>query len=359
MKVLDVYSGCGGFSYGLEMAGFETVCGIDNDAASLQTFKHNHPKAKALSFDLFETKISSIVDQIDSNIDLIVGGPPCQGFSLSGPRKSSDPRNNLVDAFADIVEAVNPKAFIIENVPGLLSLYNGKAKNNIISTFRRLGFQVTYKILLAADYGVPQLRKRVFFVGTQNSTEFEFPPPTHFPQNTLFENKHVTTGEALSDLPSLEYGEWSEQMEYAQPPQNCYQDWARKKSSNVYNHIGTNHSEKVVNTIKLVPEGGNFKDLPERLRGSRNFNVAWTRYDGRKPAYTIDTGHRHHFHYSENRVLTVRENARLQSFPDDFIFFGNKSNQNRQVGNAVPPLLAFSIGNQIKKFIDVAYEHDI
>jgi DNA (cytosine-5)-methyltransferase 1 len=157
---------------------------------------------------------------------------------------------------------------------------------------------------------------------------------------------------ALSDLPSLEDEIGQEVMEYRTEPRNDYQKLMRKRSREVYNHIAACHSERVKKIISLVPDGGNYKDLPEEYAHSRNFHVAWTRFASQKPAPTIDTGHRHHFHYKYNRVPTVRECARLQSFPDDFIFLGNKTQQFRQVGNAVPPIMAQEIATKVKETME-------
>ena len=157
---------------------------------------------------------------------------------------------------------------------------------------------------------------------------------------------------ALSDLPTLENDLGSENVPYLTEAQNDYQKLMRKNSKEVKNHIAANHSEKVKKIISMVPDGGNYKDLPEEYKNSRNFHVAWTRFASDKPAPTIDTGHRHHFHYKFNRVPTVRECARLQSFPDDFIFLGNKTQQFRQVGNAVPPLMAKYIAEQLTKALE-------
>ena len=238
-----------------------------------------------------------------------------------------------------MVDEIRPRAFVIENVPGLVGLFNGEVKDNIISVFTEMGYDVDYRILCAADYGVPQNRKRVVFVGTRRGGgRFEYPAP----------GKDIVTCEmALADLPPLIDGIGTEVQEYISTPQNSYQELMRENSDDVRNHIAATHSERVQQIISLVPDGGNYKDLPDEYRESRNFHVAWTRFASNKPAPTIDTGHRHHFHYKYNRVPTVRECARLQSFPDDFYFIGNKTQQFRQVGNAVPPLMAQRIAQQL------------
>ncbi len=342
---IDLFCGAGGLSYGFESAGFDILLGIDNDAKALETFEANHNGAKSICGDItavsYEKDIKPIIGE--KTIDVVIGGPPCQGFSLSGPRNFDDPRNKLYLSYIRLVDEIKPRAFVIENVPGLVALFNGEVKKSIFERFEAMGYQIDCKILCAANYGVPQSRKRVVFVGTrEGEATFVYPP----------ESKDVITCEmALSDLPPLvdELGE--DVQEYVCDPKNDYQKLMRARSQQVHNHIAATHSEKVQHIISLVPDGGNYKDLPEQYRDSRNFHVAWTRFASQKPAPTIDTGHRHHFHYKYNRVPTVRECARLQSFPDDFIFLGNKTQQFRQVGNAVPPLMAQRIADQIKEVL--------
>ena len=341
-NVLDLFCGCGGLSCGFERAGYNIVLGIDNDRQALNTFELNHKSAKSICGDITAIHLDDI-DKVTGNkkIDVIIGGPPCQGMSLSGPRKFDDPRNKLYLSYIRLVEEIKPEAFVIENVPGLVSLFGGQIKDSILQRLTALGYNVTYQILSADDYGVPQSRKRVVFVGLKDNV---FSYPNKF-------NYKVSCEMALSDLPPLIDELGTDEQSYISEPQNDYQIIMRENSEFVRNHIAATHSEKVKTIISMVPDGGNYKDLPEPYRSSRNFHVAWTRFNSQKPAPTIDTGHRHHFHYKYNRVPTVRECARLQSFPDDFIFYGNKTQQFRQVGNAVPPLMAQAIANQLKKFL--------
>lgn len=343
MNVLDLFCGCGGLSYGFEKAGYNILLGIDNDSKALETFELNHKGSKSICGDITSITYKKDIKPIigDRKIDVIVGGPPCQGMSLSGPRKFDDPRNSLYLSYIRLVNEIKPKAFVIENVPGLVGLFNGQIKDSIIEKFTEMGYNIKYQILCASDFGVPQNRRRVVFVGLKNG-EFVYPDPL---------DEVVTCEMALSDLPSLQNDIGTEQAQYMTAPQNKYQELMRCNSNTVRNHIAANHSEKVQKIISLVPDGGNYKDLPEEYINSRNFHVAWTRFASQKPAPTIDTGHRHHFHYKYNRVPTVRECARLQSFPDDFIFLGNKTQQFRQVGNAVPPLMAQVIAEQLSKFL--------
>lgn len=344
INVLDLFCGCGGLSCGFERAGYNILLGIDNDEKALETFELNHKGTKSICGDITEITYKNNIKPIikGKSIDVIIGGPPCQGMSLSGSRKFDDPRNKLYLSYIRLVEEIKPKAFVIENVPGLVALFGGQIKDSIIEKFTKMGYNIQYKILCAADYGVPQSRRRVVFVGMREG-DFYYP-------DTLKEQ--ITCSMALSDLPPLENEIGNDVAKYETIPLNDYQKLMREKSDLVRNHVAANHSERVRTIISLVPNGGNYKDLPEEYRNSRNFNVAWTRFASDRPAPTIDTGHRHHFHYKYNRVPTVRECARLQSFTDDFIFIGNKTQQFRQVGNAVPPLMAQAIATQLKKRLE-------
>lgn len=346
--VIDMFSGCGGLSRGFMDAGYEVLLGVDHEEIALKTFKHNHGDAIAFHGDLF--KKETILDMArlikTRKVDVIIGGPPCQGFSLTGTRKEEDARNTLFQSMVEAVKLFQPKAFVLENVPGLATLYGGKAKTAILEQFGELGYTINFQVLYAPDYGVPQIRKRIFFVGLKNGETFEFPKPVLSP------DEYVGCEQAIGDLPSLEDDLGKERSEYPCEPKSKYQEFMRKNSKVLLNNVGTVHTDLVKSVIAQVPEGGNHKDLPPGVGDSRKFNEAWTRYHSQKPSKTIDTGHRNHFHYKWNRVPTVRENARLQSFPDDFEFFGNKTQQYRQVGNAVPPLLGFHLAKALKKYLD-------
>lgn len=346
--VIDMFCGCGGLSRGFMDAGYEILIGIDNNQNALKSFKENHGSAIAINGDLFQGSTIQEINNIINNkqIDIIIGGPPCQGFSLTGKREEDDERNSLFKAMVNAVAFFKPKAFVLENVPGLATLYKGKARQAIIEEFSSLGYTINDQILYAPNYGVPQIRKRLFFVGLLNGGEFEFPNPFVTPED------YVTCGQAISDLHDFKDGDLGkDEDEYKLPPQSEYQKKMRKNAKVLHNHVGTKHTNLVIDVISQVPEGGNHKDLPIGVGDSRKFNEAWTRYHRNKPSKTIDTGHRHHFHYEYNRVPTVRESARLQSFPDDFVFYGNKTEQYKQVGNAVPPLLGYAIGIQLLKYL--------
>lgn len=350
LTCVDLFSGAGGLSKGFLDAGYDVVLGVDFDDAALETFKANHGSAEAMKLDLFNHDnievISNFLEERNINLDVLVGGPPCQGFSIAGPRDMNDKRNSLYLAMVKLAKKIKPRVVVLENVPGMLQTNDGIGAKRIIEDFSEIGYKMTPKLLYAPDYGIPQIRKRVFFVGfLDNSINFEFPNALVSPEN------YVTCEDAIGDLPALEgiYGE--EIQEYECEPKTEYQRIMRKNSNKIYNHIGSIHEEKTVSLLKLIPEGKNYKALPPELGSRFKYHEALTRYHSKKPSLTINTGHRSHFHYKYNRIPTVRESARLQSFPDDFIFYGNKAAQYKQVGNAVPPMLGYVVAKKIMEYL--------
>lgn len=348
LNAIDLFSGCGGFSYGFQQAGFNILLGIDNDRIALNTFERNHKDSKGLFVDLHQPQaIKDIISNLKGKkVDVIIAGPPCQGFSLTGTRNENDKRNTLFYSVFELAALLKPTAFIIENVPGIATLYKGKVRDEILRLSDELGYNCSLKALFAPDYGVPQIRRRMFFVCIKKEKgKFEFPKPLYD------ESNYISCEQAINDLPSLEKERGSEVMQYSHQPKSEYQKKMRNGNAVLNNHIATVHTDLVKKVISLVPEGGNYRDLPAGVGESRRFHEAWTRYHSKKPSRTIDTGHRNHFHYKWNRVPTIRENARLQSFPDAFVFIGNKTQQNKQVGNAVPPLLGYHIANKLRNYL--------
>jgi DNA (cytosine-5)-methyltransferase 1 len=347
--IIDLFCGCGGLSKGFEEAGYKTLLGVDIEQSALNTFEKNHKGAIGLNLDLSAPDSFDKIDEVIAgrSVDVIVGGPPCQGFSLTGPRNFEDKRNKLYLAMIETVRRYQPQAFLIENVPGMANLYKGAVKDEIIRRFTEMGYNVNCKIVCAADYGVPQIRKRLVFVGLKDSAvKYEFP------QAILAEKDYITCKQAISDLPPLIEDLGEEISSYTQTPETDFQRQMRGNCNILYNHVAVNHKDFVKEVIAQVPDGGNYKDLPDGVGESRNFHMAWTRYASDKPSRTIDTGHRNNFHYKWNRCPTVRESARLQSFPDDFVFTGNRTQQNKQVGNAVPVLLAYALAKKILDYLD-------
>lgn len=337
-NVLDLFCGCGGLSLGFEEAGYNVLMGIDIWEDALKTYAYNHKSSKILCADMAKLRGEEVREHIgDKKVDVIIGGPPCQGFSIAGKRIVDDERNQLYKGFVRMVEYFKPSAFVMENVPNILSIGGGVVRDSIIYDFECLGYTVESKVLTASDYGVPQNRKRAVFIGLKKGkNDFDIPVV----------HEKVTTAEAISDLPehSIEDG-----GKYSGESSSEYQKLMRINSIGVFNHETTQHNEKTVTIISMVPDGGNYKDLPKELQHTRKVHIAWTRLNSKQPSITIDTGHRHHFHYKWNRVPTVRESARIQSFPDNFIFLCSKTSQYKQVGNAVPPLMAKAIAEQLKK----------
>ena len=336
-NIIDLFCGCGGLSKGFEMAGFNTVLAIDFWKDAVETFNNNHKNKVAICDDVSKISNDFLDDFTKKNkITGIVGGPPCQGYSTVGKRDINDDRNYLYLQYCRIVEKVKPEFFVLENVKGLLTLNNGKFKEDIVERFTKLGYIVDYKILNSADYGVPQNRNRVFFVGIKNK-KFKFPKE---------KLKKVTTYEAISDLTSYE-------DKYTTSAQTSYQKNMRGNNKQLKNNEFTVHTEKTIDVISKIPDGGKITDLPKEFWEIRKYNKAFQRMNSKLQSNTIDTGHRNYFHYSENRIPTVRESARIQSFPDNFIFYGSRTSQYKQVGNAVPPLLANAIAIEIMKQIGV------
>jgi DNA (cytosine-5)-methyltransferase 1 len=346
LRGVDLFAGVGGLSLGFEAAGFQIAAAFENDPAALKTFRANHNGTPAHALDLSSPQAAQrIAELVDGPIDVVLGGPPCQGFSLTGPRRLEDSRNDLYMAVAKTVERLQPKAFLVENVPGMRGLYRGEVLREVLQHFRGLGegYHVWSDVLIAADFGVPQMRKRLFIVGLRSDVGSVFVAP----EATLQPDRYIGCRNAIGDLPTRCDSLGEEEDQYDAAPFSSYQEEMRKDSVALWNHVATNHTELVRSVIAMVPEGGNHKDLPKGVGESRRFNEAWTRYHGDRPSKTIDTGHRNHFHYALNRVPTIRENARLQSFPDHFRFVGTRTSQNRQVGNAVPPRLAEALARQI------------
>jgi DNA (cytosine-5)-methyltransferase 1 len=336
-KVIDLFCGAGGLSKGFEKSGFKVIAGFDTCKDSINTFVDNHDDAEGVITDLSQP-IPNLGKYV--GVDIVIGGPPCQGFSISGKRDPNDDRNSLYKAYLHTLETLKPKYFLMENVPNLVSMDKGRIKDQIIQDIQNLGYTISYQILNAKDFGVPQSRRRVFFIGSKNGNNITLNP---------IAKSYTPSRDAISDLPesSVNDGE-----PYDHPYNTEYQQRMRSGSKGIWNHQITNHSDQTRTIIALVPDGGNYKNLPEHLKDIRKVNIAWTRFNSERPSNTIDTGHRHHFHYKWNRVPTVRESARLQSFPDSFVFHGSKTSQYRQVGNAVPPLMAEIIAKQILEQAD-------
>ena len=340
-KVIDLFCGCGGLSLGFEKAGFDVAYAIDMWPKAIDTYNYNHDVKVAECGDVHELTNEKL-EAINSNNDIVgvIGGPPCQGFSKVGTRDINDPRNHLYLEYCRIVKQISPDFFVLENVVGLLTLSKGMFKDDIINRFSELGYHVEFEGIWAADYGVPQNRHRVFFVGMKKAA-FKFPEKL---------DKIIASKDAISDLLPLDLKDGLDEMhEYNTEPQNEYQKELRGTQTEVANHQITVHTQQTIDIIKMVPDGGTIYDLPDEYWNVRKYRKGFERMPSFKPCHTVDTGHRNYFHYCENRIPTARENARLQSFPDSYVFLGTKTDQYKQVGNAVPPVLAYNIAKAIKE----------
>ena len=338
MKIIDLFCGIGGLSLGFEQAGFEVVTAIDMWADAVKTFNHNREDkvAEVVSVEDFNEHI--LPDLIKQHkITGIIGGPPCQGFSTVGQRNIDDPRNQMYLEFYKAVKMANPDFFVIENVKGMLTLNKGAFVKDLLERFgeKGLGYTINYQVLNAADYGVPQNRYRVFYVGVKGK-KFEFPEKLSY---------QLSARDGISDL------ENSDNTKYGSEPQNDFQKMMRGCQQHPQNQDYTTHTEQTINIISQVPDGGNIKDLPAELWQVRKYNKAFERMSSCRPSNTIDTGHRNYFHYAEPRIPTVRESARIQSFPDSFEIIGTRGSQYKQVGNAVPPMLARVIADELIKIL--------
>lgn len=351
INVLDLFCGCGGISSGFKQAGFNIIGGIDFDPDSISTFQFNFKNSKAICADLLNYNDNRIIEDFgNEKIDIIVGGPPCQGFSSANrwQKEKNDPRNRLFFEYLRFVEILKPKVVLIENVRGILTRDNGYAKTRIYELLNNLGYNVASEILNAADYGVPQKRLRAFFVAVNRdfrNTTFNF--------ETLQKRDRVNVKDAIGELYYFDK-DYNEILILANEPDSEFRKYLRSKSSLVLNHDIRYPAELTQKRISYVPQGGNWESIPKdlfnNLRNNRH-SSAYKRLKEDECSVTIDTGNAHsnYFHPLYNRLPTVREAARLQSFKDDFIFQGSRSHQYRQVGNAVPPLLANAIANEIKK----------
>ena len=326
MKYIDLFSGAGGMSFGFLAQNFENVLSIDIDKDSVKTYKRNMPNHNVIQSDiskLTDVEIKEIVN--DNRVDVVIGGPPCQGFSIAGNigRKFiEDERNYLFLEFLRVVKIINPKIFVMENVARLATHNRGETIKEICTQFESLGYDVKYEVLDSSLYGVPQVRNRIFVVGTKGCT-FNFPKP--------YKVNPMTVKEAIDDLPTLENGEVSE----------------------VPNHFAMKHTKQMLDKMSYVKSGGTRVDIPEKIRPKSGDARKYIRYDKDRPSITITGDMRKVFHYEQNRALSPRELARIQTFPDDFIFEGKSISIQQQIGNAVPPKLSEAIAKEVKKCLTV------
>lgn len=371
---LDLFAGCGGFSAGLKKAGLISVGEVEQDAWAAESLRHNFPNSRVLEGDIREYDDASI--RSFQGVDVIVGGPPCQGFSVAGATQFGidDPRNALPHWFLHWVKVLNPKIAIIENVPNILTKSDGKTTvlELIKKEFEHLGYSVAYRVLNAADFGTPQFRRRAFIVATARSIKFDFPEASHGANSDLAPSlfnqlpNFVTVGDALSDLPFIEAGEGiDDAVPYAQPPLNNYQTEMRAHSNMVTNHVAMKHTVRLIERFKVIGQGQSLKDVPlkhgqiAKITGDtvkKPFKSNNYRLDPAKPSLAIPASFQSLFlHPYLHRNLTAREAARIMGFPDSFQFMGKRTtmsweknlSQYNQIGNAVCPPVATALGHSI------------
>jgi DNA (cytosine-5)-methyltransferase 1 len=378
---VDLFCGAGGLSAGFESAGFKSVFANDNDKYACETYSRNHKNCNVHLGDVEELSGVDILNRTGlKKIPLVIGGPNCQGVSLRGLRDPSDPKNKAFYNYVRLVDELSPDWFVMENVPGLMHKHNRELATSIFKEFHSIGYRCGAEVLLAADFGVPQLRYRLFIIGTRTDKNICFPEQTHFspflsneqsPEELKSKKLWRTVRDAISDLAPIGNGEdakdskycFSISSAYKQRVDSSYLKYVRASKRIVQNHACHKTSDNNIDLIKYVPQGGNWKDIPENVRPARFKKVAlkdhtttYGRLRWEMPSRTVTTYFNNvssgaFTHPDLQRGISVREGARLQSFPDAFEFCGTLARQYRQVGNAVPPLLAYHIARPIFNMI--------
>lgn len=340
---IEIFSGAGGLGLGAHMTGIKTFAVVEKDAPSLKTYKKNHPEVKTINEDIRKIKGSDITN---NKPFIVFGGPPCQGFSLSNTktRNEDNENNHLFLEFIRIVKELKPDWFLFENVAGILSYKNGETVKELQRIFKNEGYTSTFDILYASDYGVPQARNRFFMVGNIYNIDFKFPEK---------EINKVSVKEAISDLPKLNNGDFIDKLPYKKGKLSNYALSIRGNSKFSYQNYVSRNKDYVLERYDYIKQGDNWKAIPDRLMSNYKdknncHSGIYRRLEEEKPSVVIANYRKNMLiHPTQNRGLSVREAARLQSFPDDYMFEGSLSQIQQQIGNAVPPLLAKAIFKQI------------
>lgn len=348
-KILDLFCGAGGFSWGMHKnEHFQTCVALDFNEKAANTFKQNMPDTYVFTGDITneDTKKEIIAKSKEMGVNMIIGGPPCQGFALKGKKLGlKDERNYLFREYLRLVEILRPEVFVIENVKALLSTASGWFRDEILRYIHSLGYKVNYGVLRALEFGVPQSRERAIFICSRSIG-------VHLPKGD--DSHYVTVRDAISDLAYLNSGEGDFEQEYTTEPMSEYQTLMRNGSSKLYNHKASAHSELAIKKLMMIPAEKGKEFLPEELKGKQVFNSTWGRLSWDRYSPTIDTrfdtpSNGTNSHPELHRSITPREAARIQSFDDKFIFYGSKVFIRTQIGNAVPPLMAKAIADEIWK----------
>jgi DNA-cytosine methyltransferase len=346
-KILDLFCGAGGMSHGMHKnPHFKTEVALDVNERLAITLKKNMPEAVVIVGDIQDSTVKKKVIDLSKKkgVNMIIGGPPCQGYSMKGKKLGlDDPRNFLFIEFLKLVKEIQPEVFVIENVKSILSTSKGWFRDQIINEIKRLNYNVEFGILKATDFGVPQTRERAIFICCKTK-KITLPQPTV---------KHViTVKDAIYDLAYLNSNEGEFEQEYLNKPTSEYQKLIRKNCKKLYNHQASNHASVAIDKLKMIPPEKGKEYLPKELLGKQQFKSTWGRLTWDKPSPTIDTrfdaaSNGTNNHPFLHRTITPREAARLQSFDDNYVFYGPKVAVRAQIGNAVPPLMAKAIADKI------------
>jgi DNA (cytosine-5)-methyltransferase 1 len=338
---VDLFGGCGGLTLGLTRAGWKCLLAIDHWPDASATYRRNFPDHQCLNADIQHVSRRHFASLLPQRPTWVVGGPPCQGFSTVGKRVRDDPRNNLVREFRRVVSILEPEGFCLENVIGLRDM---DFEGPVSDLFADLGYTVTSTVLRAADFGVPQLRRRIVFIGHRERGYFQGARARMTP------NEYTSVWDAIGDLPELRPGE--AKCAYDKEPFTDYQRDMRSESRTLQAHRASSHPAHLIKAISFIPDGGNRRSIPEQYQPRSGFHNSYSRLSSRAPAVAVTSNMgkpsaTRCIHPFQDRGLTAREGARLQSFPDRFEFLGGLVSQRLQVANAVPPVLAEAIGRAI------------
>ncbi len=352
LTAIELFAGAGGLSIGLERAGIHVVLANEIMPDFAATLAANHPQTNVINDDIHKINFRHELEKLGlKSVDVLSGGPPCQGFSTIGSKNRQDPRNSLFYEYLRAVAETHPKYTIFENVSGFKRMYDGFAYETLVRELKDLGYDTNCQILNAADYGAPQIRYRTIVLGWQRGLPpLKFPAPTYGTRKGL--HPYVTLMEAIGDLPPLSAGQ--SVAKYDKPPMTDYQVRMRGTQTELLEHNASNYGEKMQEILRIIPEGGSVKDLPARLRPKSAYCNTYARLLPNEPSPTITRNFgtpssSRCVHPFQPRALSTREGARLQGFPDDYRFVGGKQSKNLQIGNAVPPILGEALARTIKE----------